>query len=275
VTGDVTFTLWGNAVNQNANNQGDLAATTTRTVTVTMPCTPQSFYRDADTDGFGAGTPTSACAAPAGFVAASGDCNDGVPAIHPGAAETCNGLDDNCSGAADGLTLSAFYWTATPTDSAAPRRRQVACSLAQAGAGMSRTMGIATTPTPPPPSAAEPATASTTTAAAPSTGLPCRRFIPTATPTDSAERRGGGGMACSLAQAGAGFVANRGDCNDASGREAIGRRDLQRHRRQLQRCRRRGFGTPACGVGACADGPGVHERHAAGVRAAGRCSENL
>ncbi len=41
---------------------------------------------DADTDGF------TSCA---------GDCDDGRAAVHPGAAETCNGLDDDCDGIAD------------------------------------------------------------------------------------------------------------------------------------------------------------------------------
>jgi hypothetical protein len=31
----------------------------------------------------------------------SGDCNDANAAIHPGAPELCNGVDDNCSGQAD------------------------------------------------------------------------------------------------------------------------------------------------------------------------------
>ena len=32
---------------------------------------------------------------------ASGDCNDGNAAIHPGAPALCNGIDDNCSGQFD------------------------------------------------------------------------------------------------------------------------------------------------------------------------------
>lgn len=32
---------------------------------------------------------------------APADCDDADPSVHPGAAETCNGIDDDCSGAAD------------------------------------------------------------------------------------------------------------------------------------------------------------------------------
>src|SRR3989338_9144876 len=32
-----------------------------------------------------------------GFTTCTGDCNDGVAAIHPGAPEVCNGTDDNCN----------------------------------------------------------------------------------------------------------------------------------------------------------------------------------
>jgi hypothetical protein len=42
---------------------------------------------DHDRDGYGIG---SSCA--------GDDCNDGDPSIHPGATETCDGIDSNCSG---------------------------------------------------------------------------------------------------------------------------------------------------------------------------------
>ena len=37
-----------------------------------------------------------------GFTECTGDCNDGNPAVHPGAVEVCNGLDDDCNGTIDG-----------------------------------------------------------------------------------------------------------------------------------------------------------------------------
>ncbi|MFN7147798.1 MAG: putative metal-binding motif-containing protein, partial [Myxococcota bacterium] len=61
-----------------------------------------TFYADADGDGHGAlGSPRAACATPAGYAATALDCDDGAAAIHPGALETCNGVDDDCDGAVD------------------------------------------------------------------------------------------------------------------------------------------------------------------------------
>ena len=57
-----------------------------------------TFYRDADNDGYGnaSGTTVQSCSAPAGYVSNNDDCNDADPAIHPGAAEICDGKDNNC-----------------------------------------------------------------------------------------------------------------------------------------------------------------------------------
>lgn len=70
-----------------------------------------TFYRDDDGDGYGrAETTEMACTAPAGFAPLAGDCNDAVATIAPGAAEVCNGVDEDCDGIADdGLTFVTYY----------------------------------------------------------------------------------------------------------------------------------------------------------------------
>ena len=61
-----------------------------------------TLYRDADGDGFGdAGTAEAGCGPRPGFVSNGADCDDSDPGIHPGAAETCDGQDNNCNGSAD------------------------------------------------------------------------------------------------------------------------------------------------------------------------------
>lgn len=59
--------------------------------------------RDRDGDGFGgaADVVMTACVPPSGFVRNVADCDDGDRTIHPEAAESCNGIDDNCNGIAD------------------------------------------------------------------------------------------------------------------------------------------------------------------------------
>ncbi len=61
-----------------------------------------TWYADADGDGYGDVTsPTDACEQPSGHVSLASDCDDGDPAIHPGAAERCDGVDSDCDGELD------------------------------------------------------------------------------------------------------------------------------------------------------------------------------
>ncbi len=70
-----------------------------------------TWYLDADGDGYGnASTTMSSCSMPAGYVANSTDCNDADDTVHPGAAEVCDGLDQDCDGVADnGLAVVSQY----------------------------------------------------------------------------------------------------------------------------------------------------------------------
>src|SRR5690606_21022448 len=72
-----------------------------------------TWYPDCDGDGYApsGGSPQTTCLkpAPAGTCgwtlrnpATDGaDCNDGDAAIHPGAAELCDGIDNDCAGGVD------------------------------------------------------------------------------------------------------------------------------------------------------------------------------
>ena len=73
-------------------------------------CTKITYYKDADLDGYGNLTNTvQKCAAPSGYVTNSNDCNDYNSAIRPGAAETCDGIDNNCNGVPDEGAKLTFY----------------------------------------------------------------------------------------------------------------------------------------------------------------------
>lgn len=75
------------------------------------PPAESTWYRDADSDTFGApGDTLTAATAPAGYVAQAGDCDDARADVHPGASELCNARDDNCDGESDeDLPLRSWY----------------------------------------------------------------------------------------------------------------------------------------------------------------------
>lgn len=69
-----------------------------------------TWYVDSDHDSYGAVEPgTVACNQPHGTTLWGGDCNDGDPAVHPNAAERCDGVDHNCSGS-ESDAQDAEWW---------------------------------------------------------------------------------------------------------------------------------------------------------------------
>ena len=61
-----------------------------------------TWYEDADGDGYGnAAVLQEACVQPVGYVDNSDDCDDGDAAVHPGAREVWNRVDDDCDGEID------------------------------------------------------------------------------------------------------------------------------------------------------------------------------
>lgn len=74
-----------------------------------------AWYPDADGDGYGSGSPVSACDPPApSYSALAGDCDDdpdaGGAEVNPGATERCNGVDDDCrDGIDNGLEFRDYY----------------------------------------------------------------------------------------------------------------------------------------------------------------------
>ncbi len=72
-----------------------------------------TYYKDNDGDTYGTDAETtSSCEAapPTTFADNNTDCDDTNAAIHPGAMEICDNLDNDCSGMADdGLTFTDYY----------------------------------------------------------------------------------------------------------------------------------------------------------------------
>ncbi len=95
-----------------------------------------TWYRDADTDTWGAAASTvRACYLPAGYVARASDCDDARAAVSPSATEACNGYDDDCDGAVDeGAAVGASTWYADDdADGYGPTAASVVTCTAPAG----------------------------------------------------------------------------------------------------------------------------------------------
>ncbi|OGH86196.1 MAG: hypothetical protein A2294_03295 [Candidatus Magasanikbacteria bacterium RIFOXYB2_FULL_38_10] len=102
------------------------------------------FYRDADGDNYGNVSITaSACATPTGFVNNSTDCNDESAAIHPGATELCNSLDDNCNGQTDELWSDVLGQTCLEGVGECKREGQYVCKADASSAQCNAVAGMA------------------------------------------------------------------------------------------------------------------------------------
>ena len=77
----------------------------------TSPCEEGTWYPDADEDGFGAADgAVEGCDPGAGWLEEGGDCDDGDAAIHPGAEEHCDEVDEDCDGAVDEDPVDPATW---------------------------------------------------------------------------------------------------------------------------------------------------------------------
>ena len=67
-------------------------------------------YVDTDGDGYGVGAGAAQCTVETGWADVAGDCNDGDDTVFPTAPEACNGVDDDCDGAADDGAADGGSW---------------------------------------------------------------------------------------------------------------------------------------------------------------------
>jgi hypothetical protein len=110
--GAVHFEAYGLASNNDRRTSGDTAGS--GKYARAFGCEPQTFYFDADRDGFGAldYPPTEGCAGepPEAYAATSDDCDDVYEFVFPGAPERCNDRDDNCNQMVDEGAVPVELW---------------------------------------------------------------------------------------------------------------------------------------------------------------------
>jgi hypothetical protein len=99
--------------------------------------TASIFYVDGDGDGYGdLDSTTVACTVPSGAVANSDDCDDAARAIHPGATEVCDLIDNDCDGdiddddaSVDTSTGTTFYTDGDGDGYGDPAATVMACTV--------------------------------------------------------------------------------------------------------------------------------------------------
>lgn len=90
----------------------------------------QTYYADGDGDGYGVTSSSiKACQAPAGYAGSSSDCDDVSPASHPGAAELCDGKDNDCDATVDENVRLTFYTDGDSDGFGDAENEVLACAL--------------------------------------------------------------------------------------------------------------------------------------------------
>jgi subtilisin-like proprotein convertase family protein len=75
-----------------------------------FPSIPLTLYADQDGDGYGnPDVSIQSCATPTGYITDGTDCDDSNDQVYPGAAEVCNGYDDDCDGLLDEGVGAVWY----------------------------------------------------------------------------------------------------------------------------------------------------------------------
>src|SRR5262249_21160879 len=100
--GGADFPVYALSANGNNSNQGDAGGQAF--TSLAYGCgVGNKYWRDNDGDHYGLADAgwTMNCSAPPYFAVEQGDCNDNDPTVHPGAAEVCDGKDNNCNGTID------------------------------------------------------------------------------------------------------------------------------------------------------------------------------
>lgn len=94
------------------------------------------FYLDVDQDGFGLSSAALVSAPhPPGYALTGGDCNDANVQVFPGAAELCDGLDNDCDGQIDEGFTSTYCTAGTSVHGCTAQIAGVGTPSTTAGSG--------------------------------------------------------------------------------------------------------------------------------------------